>query len=549
MIEQAIRGWRPYGLLILLCLGLYLPGFANLPVTDRDEARFAQATRQMLETRDFVSIRFQDEARNKKPAGIYWLQAAAVSLFSSADSNAIWPYRLPSVLGATAASLATFGMGAGLIGRKAAFIGAALLASSLGVVVEAHLAKTDATLLACVTLAQLALGRIYREARESGTADGRLAFVFWIALALSILIKGPIAPSAAALTIAALCVADGNFRWLGSLRPARGLILLAAIVLPWVIAISSATGGAFLSDSLGRDFFGKLVGAQESHGAPPLYYLVLLPLTFWPGSLYLGPVVAWGWQQRRSLTARFLIAWAIPFWIVMELVPTKLPNYLLPIYPALTLAVGGALVAASEGKFRTWRWANLVGTVLWVAATLALAAALLIAPAIYGEGLIGAGILAAAIALCLGAYLALATRRDASPERGMGTVLLAVLVLPAAFTFVAPALDRLWLSRDVATFIMSQASSKNSPVAVTGYAEPSLIFMLGTNTMFVNPDQAAAYVAAHSALALIEGREDAAFRASLAARGATAHAIGSVSGLDYSNGRSMVLTLYVGAAP
>ena len=110
MIDQLIEGWRPYLLLALLCLGLYAPGLASLPVTDRDEARFAQATRQMLETRDFIAIRFQDEARNKKPGGIYWLQAAAVALLSDADSNAIWPYRLPSALGATVASLMTLGI-------------------------------------------------------------------------------------------------------------------------------------------------------------------------------------------------------------------------------------------------------------------------------------------------------------------------------------------------------------------------------------------------------------------------------------------------------
>ncbi|HEX3952380.1 MAG TPA: glycosyl transferase, partial [Stellaceae bacterium] len=76
-----------------------MPGISTIPPLDRDEARFTQATRQMLETGDFLRIRFQDEARNKKPAGIYWLQAAAVSAFSSAESTAIWPYRLPSLLG------------------------------------------------------------------------------------------------------------------------------------------------------------------------------------------------------------------------------------------------------------------------------------------------------------------------------------------------------------------------------------------------------------------------------------------------------------------
>src|SRR5205807_3805502 len=107
-------GVRPYALLVGFCLFLYLPGISAIPALDRDEARFAQATRQMLETGDFLRIRFQDEARNKKPAGIYWLQAVSVSAFSTPAATAIWPYRLPSLLGGIAAVLLTFGIGAAL---------------------------------------------------------------------------------------------------------------------------------------------------------------------------------------------------------------------------------------------------------------------------------------------------------------------------------------------------------------------------------------------------------------------------------------------------
>src|SRR5882762_12028305 len=112
-------GARPYALLAALCLLLYLPGLASIPPLDRDEARFAQASRQMLETGDFLRIRFQDEARNKKPAGIYWLQAAAVAAFSTPESTAIWPYRLPSVVGALAAALLIFTIGSALFAGDA----------------------------------------------------------------------------------------------------------------------------------------------------------------------------------------------------------------------------------------------------------------------------------------------------------------------------------------------------------------------------------------------------------------------------------------------
>ena len=177
MIEQWCRGIRPYILLGLLALALDLPGIAALPVLDRDEARFAQATRQMLETGDFLRIRFQDEARNKKPAGIYWLQAASVAAFSDAESDAIWPYRVPSLLGGIAAVLLAFGLGQGLVGRQRGADRRGPLAATLELSVEAHIAKTDAVLLAAAVAAQGALGLIYRAARDEPRRAVALAAV------------------------------------------------------------------------------------------------------------------------------------------------------------------------------------------------------------------------------------------------------------------------------------------------------------------------------------------------------------------------------------
>ena len=74
---------RAVAFLLLCGLLFFLPGFFNIPPIDRDEARFAQATKQMVETGDFVDIRFQDDVRYKKPVGIYWMQAAAVETASA----------------------------------------------------------------------------------------------------------------------------------------------------------------------------------------------------------------------------------------------------------------------------------------------------------------------------------------------------------------------------------------------------------------------------------------------------------------------------------
>jgi len=545
MIDRAILGWRPYALLVLLCLGLYLPGLAALPVMDRDEARFAQASRQMIETGDLLHIRFQDEARNKKPPGIYWLQAAAVAALSNAESAAIWPYRLPSLLGAGAAVLLTFSLGARLVGGKPAFLGAALLAASLALVVEAHLAKTDAVLLACVIAAQGALGVIYMETRRSMNPGWRWALLFWAALGIGILLKGPIAPALAFLTAAALAIADRDARWLTQLRPLWGVPLLLIVTLPWLIAVTAATEGAFLGESVGHDFLGKLVGGQEGHGAPPLYYLVLLAVTFWPGSLFLGPAIAWAWRQRRASAERFLIAWAVPFWLVLELVPTKLPHYLLPAYPALALLAGSALVAVSEGRLKTWRGLNRAVAVLWAVAALLIAFVLMLGPLALHQGPITAGLVAGAVVLLFGLRV---LRQNRFPGLAVRAIILALIVFGLALEFVAPRLDPLWLSREAAAMVARYKPSPGVPVAAVGYNEPSLIFMLGTGTQIVSADAAAEQItSARGAVALVDGRYDAAFRQALAARGWAPRLVERISGLDYSTGRETMLTLYAGA--
>jgi 4-amino-4-deoxy-L-arabinose transferase-like glycosyltransferase len=502
----------------------------------------------MLESGDYLRIRFQDEARNKKPAGIYWLQSAAVAALSSADSAAIWPYRLPSLLGALAAVLLTFTLGRALLGGDAALVGAALLASALGVVAEAHLAKTDAVLLATAVAAEGALARLYCDARR-GTLPARgWALLFWAAQGVAILVKGPVVPLLSLLTAASLVLADRDARWLRFLQPLWGVPVLLAITLPWLVAITGATGGAFLGEAVGHDFLGKVTGAQEAHGALPGTYLLFLFLTFWPGSLLLAPAAAWAWQERARPAERFLIAWAVPFWLVLELVPTKLPHYLLPAYPALALLAARGCLALADGSLPRRRWLERGGVALFLVASLLLAAALALAPLRYGHGLDAAGIVAAIIVLVFGTRLALAALRRAGPGLGARAAVLALLVLPAGFALVAPALDRLWLSRSAAMMVERYRPPRDAPVVAVGYGEPSLVFLLGTATRSLSPEDAAQYLTtARGAAALVSGADDAAFRQALQRRGWQARAVERTAGLDYSNGKALMLTLYTGA--
>ena len=154
------RQWRRILLLLPICVAILAVGFWGHGPSDRDEARFAQASKQMLETGDYVDIRFQDDARHKKPAGIYWAQAASASLFGGAEAP-IWAYRIPSVLGAILASLLTTWAMRPLIGGRAAFLAGAMTAGLLLLNVEARIAKTDAALLACIVAAQGPLPQVW----------------------------------------------------------------------------------------------------------------------------------------------------------------------------------------------------------------------------------------------------------------------------------------------------------------------------------------------------------------------------------------------------
>ncbi|MEM8665169.1 MAG: glycosyltransferase family 39 protein, partial [Pseudomonadota bacterium] len=324
--------------LLLIAIALsYLPGLASVPPLDRDEPRYTQATKQMMETGDFVRIRFQEAPRHKKPVGIHWLQAGAATASGLGPDAPLWVYRLPSLFGAMAAILLALWAVRAFLPGPLALVATALFSSMIIVGVEARLAKTDAVLLATILAAQGALARLWlAQARPLG-----LELLFWVALALGILVKGPIAPMVCGLTVLILCVVDRR-RLLTKLRFLIGIPILAAICLPWYVAIYLATDGAFFAAALGRDFLGKAAGGQEGHGAPPLTHIGFFLAVAWP----LAPfAVAAIWQgvKARGPALTFAFAWVVPAWIVFELTPTKLPHYTLPMLAGVALAAVAVL--------------------------------------------------------------------------------------------------------------------------------------------------------------------------------------------------------------
>jgi len=543
-VSRLLASRWAYALLALFALALFLPGIASIPPTDRDEARFAQASRQMVESGDYVNIRYQDEARNKKPVGIYWLQAAAAKLFGK---DSIWPYRLPSLLGALAAVVALAGLARPSFGRGAGLLAGLLFGAALLPMVEAHIAKTDAMLLLTVVVAQLALARLYLPSRLGVRADWRWAALFWAAQGVGILIKGPVTPLISALTIIALGIADRKWAHLGALRPLPGVAFAALIAAPWFIAISLGDSN-FLQEAVGQDLLPKLIGGQEAHGAPPGYYLLTVTLTFWPASLIGWLAAVWAWRERRHPTTRFLLAWLIPAWVLFELIPTKLPHYILPLLPAVALMSALALRDAPDAIGRMMRhWAGRVLLALWIVIGLVLGFAFIVATWITEQRIAPSGFLP-----ILGSLLAISLAgrafwRGEALRASVVAALCVLLIWPPIFERLLPGLKQLWPSQQAMLMVAAQLPSwpPSPPVVAVGYHEPSLVFFLGTKTLLATPDGAIEYLSGgFNRFAVVNDREVARFRAAAAARGQDVWSLDRVRGFNMARGRFETLWLF-----
>jgi len=543
-----VSGWlkrRPLLILALFCLTLWTPGILSLPAFDRDESRYAQASKQMLESGDFVDIRFGAVPRYKKPVGIYWMQAATTEIAGLGDRSHVWTYRLPSLLGAIAAVWLAFWCARAFASVEAAFLAAALLGSTILLTAEATMATTDAALLACVLGAQGVLLRTYIGARANGPPPSlRLALAGWVAFAIGILVKGPLIAGVVGASIVALSIWDREWRWLRRTRPLVGLGLTLLIVLPWLIAIGVQSHGQFLEQSLGHDFAAKLQGGEESHGAWPGYFLLLATLTFWPAILFLLPGLTAAIRQRVEPAQRFLLVWIASWWLIVELVPTKLPHYVLPVYPALAMLAAIWALGSGEAPTRWERMLRYVAALQFALGAAALTAAPIILSKLYGEGaewwLIAAAGSGAVIAL--GALITFLWRANLA-----AAVLAFVSVLvfyPLLTAFVGPGLEQLWVSPRAAAAVKALTKPGDPPPALAGYVEPSLVFALGTETRQTDGRGAADAGAAQGGLALVEDREQSAFLAHLAELETDASEVGSVSGFNYSRGRRVHVRIY-----
>jgi 4-amino-4-deoxy-L-arabinose transferase-like glycosyltransferase len=551
----AWAGRRPFPLLALLGLLLWLPGILSLPPLDRDESRFAQSSRQMVQTGNWVDIRLGHVPRYKKPVGIYWLQAAATSIGGGGRDDQIWTYRLPSLFGAIAASWLTVWAALAVTGAEAAFLAGLLMLGSVLLTAEASIATTDAVLLACALGVQGVLLRVYRAARDPDAppVSRRLLLAGWVACAAGILVKFPVVPGVAITTVLGLlawdfwrrrkaATGDPVLDWLKNLKLVKGFFLTLLLISPWLIAITIQSQGAFLEQSLGNDFASKMAGGQESHGAWPGYFLLLSAATFWPIILFVLPGIAQGLERRGEPGIRFLLAWAASWWLAVEIVPTKLPHYVLEAYPPLAILAAMFVLDPRPARFlAAARW---IAAAQFAIGAALFTAVLILLPHYFGAGMAWPPLVAAGMGAALAVTALVLAILKTFPAAALLAFLSLLVFVPGLTAGVAPRLDDLWVTQRLKHMVALTSEPGDPAPALAGYEEPSMLFAFGADVVLSDGAGAADAVAGHGGLALVEDGERGPFLARLAELQADATEKGEVSGFNYSRGRKVHVTVY-----
>jgi 4-amino-4-deoxy-L-arabinose transferase-like glycosyltransferase len=488
--------FRVYLFSLLVCCGiLYLAGNGATSLWDRDEPRYAQASKQMLESGDWVMPWFLNEPRTNKPVGIYWLQAASMAVFD----NPTFAARFPSAV----AMVLLVGLMAWQVrktsGDERAILTALILATSALSIAAAKMSITDSVLALCITTAQLALFHLWR---------GRHSFGVYATLGLSVgaagLVKGPVVLGVLATTALALLALALLDRWrrpgavipvsmLQPLPPARpfrwwlpllSLALVVAVVSPWIWMMESRTPG-YVLNTIWQEVVVRAKKPQEGHSGPPGFYLLTMFGTLMPWSLMMPAALVCAFRHRKDQTVRFALAAFVGPWLMFELVQTKLPHYILPTFPFLAYLLADTICRCAKRQIYDLSDRPFTIATKFFAVILALLALVPIVGAVvelrYMNStalLLPAGLMAA-IGLVWAIFVwRFFARRELIPATLVLAVGFATVVL-AAYTTYLPQASFLQLPKRVAAELTRLGANTPGSVVMIDFKEPSLAFYQG----------------------------------------------------------------------
>ncbi len=367
---SAFEQFRRHATVILVCCGFtFFAGLGTTALWEPDEPRFAEATRQMLERRDFLTPWFNAAPRFEKPILLYWLQLPFFAVLDTPEIAA----RAPAAICGLLTVVSVFGIGRHLVSPLAGLLSALALATTFRFVLYSRQGLTDVPVTAAISGALWAM--------TLGLSKGSVGFVYgaWVLVGLGILIKGPVGLLAPVIWTVWAAVSGGRAA-LARTRPFTGLLIAGLVAAPWFVFMVWKHGSAFTDIALGYEVVARyLSDAFPGRDRGFSYYLGVAPGDGAPWSLFAAPAFAWAWLRRDTLRdgeamgTSLAVIWFVTVLLVFSFSEYKLPHYILPAFPGMALATGIFLNAAVEQRLSPWWWrvpVLLLSVVLAAAAVL-----------------------------------------------------------------------------------------------------------------------------------------------------------------------------------
>ena len=348
---------RPVLTLVLLASITFFLGLGRPAISDRDEAYYAEAAREMVESGDWLTPHFNYEDRWQKPVLYYWLTAAIYEVAGPTEAGA----RFWSALSGVGLVLLTFAIARDLrMSLSAAWLAGAITATCFGYFAEGRQALPDLPLTFCVTLT------IWMALRQRWPLAG-------VAAGLGFLMKGPVAIVVPALVVLPVWWRERATLRIEWSRLVLGIVLGLAVGLPWYAAMTIAHGqpyleSFFLGDNLERfatDRFSERTSWSWTYYGPILLG-GLVPWTPLAVTMLVTRFVRSGASPRRvGATAEEwrLIVWAAMPLLFFTLSVGKQPRYILPVLPPLAMLIASAITRRAESVDPRQR-ALTVGTLI-----------------------------------------------------------------------------------------------------------------------------------------------------------------------------------------
>jgi 4-amino-4-deoxy-L-arabinose transferase-like glycosyltransferase len=503
---------------------------------DRDEGWFTRPTVEMVESGNYLVPKYNGEVWTDKPILTYWAQAASTRVFGRSELA----FRLPEIVGMAATCLLTFAIAVRLAGEVAGLWAMAIMASSLMAVMVGTLATADGVLMPFITGA-MAIYVVMAAKRLSAVATIGIG----LAVGVAALAKGPMG----FLPVVAMAGAGllGRKQGLGGWRMIIALFFVTAIgiavFLAWAIPANNASGGAFLGRFIGREILQRSTSAMEGHGGDffkyLLYYIPVIIAGFFPWTLHLPGAISaiLGGRLGLAPARAILLGWMVSVVVLMSLAATKLPHYIVFIWPAMAVAVGAVLVAARDGRLdeRDRKWLR-GGVWFFGPVAFGMAAALVIGPwFIDVQHLKVAGAVCGIILLATGLVavrLQLKERFEASAKVLLvGTTAFMV----ACALLLIPAIETVKITPRLAKAIC-QKTGPGVPVAAYRFHEPSMFHYIGRHIDKIGEVEIGAWARQDAPGVLVITKSDlATIESSTGPLGL--ETIADVKGFNYSKGK------------